>query len=73
MSKTQTDRQKLHPLFTVTENEQLRELLAASVALYVTCVTPTGNGVPEATSLMRLTILPELSVTGGSDHVTMVG
>ena len=51
-------------LVTVTVNEQVEVLPAASVALTVTVETPTGNVEPEAGVAVTVT-LPQLSVAVG--------
>ena len=50
---------------TVTVNEQLAELPAASVAVTLIVVIPFGNVVPDAGELITLTMPEQLSVAEG--------
>ena len=54
---------------TVTVNDSSWVLPAASVAVYVTVVVPTGNALPEAMSGLN-ELKEQLSLAEGADHVT---
>ena len=56
----------------MTSKWQVLLLPEASVAVALTVVTPGGKWDPEAGLLTTVTGSPELSVTGGSGHVTVV-
>lgn len=56
---------------TVTENEQLCELFAASRAVHVTVVAPSGNTEPEAGTQATVSPVGQLSVTVGFEYITV--
>jgi hypothetical protein len=54
---------------TVTVNEHVLTLFAASVNVYVTVVVPTGNASPEVWLDDTVTVPLQLSVAVGAVHV----